>query len=68
MPEFDHEDAGPYKQIVVAFKTPEDMKAFSKLIKQTLTDKTKSVWYPKAELESVINKRYVNGVANESKP
>lgn len=49
MPEFIAEDLAPYQQIIVSFECKEDVEAFSKLINQKLTYKTKSVWYPKVE-------------------
>jgi len=58
MPEFDNEDLTPYKQIRVSFRNDEDIKAFSKLIKQKITEKTKSVWHPKMEINPVKHKKY----------
>ena len=49
MPEFIVGDEKPHQQIIVSFKSKEDVEAFSKLINQKLTYKTKSVWYPKVE-------------------
>lgn len=46
MPEFRNENH-QYMQIVVHFKEEEDVNEFSKLLKQTITDKTKSIWFPK---------------------
>ena len=60
MPEFKQEDLSPYKSILVHFANQEDMEAFAKLIKQHLTKKTKSIWYPKAEAEQLINLRYID--------
>lgn len=47
MPEFNQQDLSGYKRIIVHFMTEEDYVGFSRLIDQKLTDKTKSVWYPK---------------------
>jgi len=49
MPEFIVGDENPHQQIIVSFKSKEDVESFSKLINQKLTYKTKSVWYPKKE-------------------
>ena len=45
MPEFNQEDLMISRQLVVRFKSQEDVDAFAKLIDQKITDKTKSVWY-----------------------
>lgn len=58
MPEFNQEDKTAYKSIIIHFKWENEYKDFSKLINQNLTDKTKSVWYPKIEIEKYIDKVY----------
>ena len=47
MPEFNNDDLSPKRQIILSFKTDEDVQLFAKLINQELTTKTKSVWFPK---------------------
>lgn len=59
MPEFIQEDLQPHQSIIVHFENREDMDNFSKLINQKLTYKTKSVWYPEAEIGKIANKRYI---------
>jgi hypothetical protein len=46
MPEFDQPDATAWKSVIVHFRNKEDYEDFSKLVNQTLTDKTRSIWYP----------------------
>jgi hypothetical protein len=46
MPEFNQPDNGPYRQVTISFKTPEDLKDFAKLTGLSITDKTKSAWFP----------------------
>jgi hypothetical protein len=48
MPEFEQDDrlGGSAFQLVVHFRNLADKQAFSKLLGQALTDKTKYVWYP----------------------
>ena len=58
MPEFIQEDKGPYRQIIVSFKNEEDIKKFSELIEQTITSKTKSIWFPQVEIETLMDKRW----------
>ena len=49
MPEFDQQDNGSFKSINVHFLTNDDYLEFSKAINQKLTDKTKSIWFPKRD-------------------
>ncbi|MCP4566797.1 MAG: ParB N-terminal domain-containing protein [FCB group bacterium] len=58
MPEFVQNDESGIKAIIVHFKTQEDINEFSKLIGQNITEKTKSIWYPKAERVSYIDQGY----------
>ena len=62
MPEFDQKDLTPRHSIEVSFKTRADVEAFSKLIGQPITPearRTRSVWYPEAEIGRFADKRYV---------
>jgi sporulation protein YlmC with PRC-barrel domain len=49
MPDFVQKDAFGVKALIVHFKTDEDVKAFADLVQQTITDKTKYIWYPAQE-------------------
>ena len=60
MPEFIQEDLEPKFQIIVSFESEEDMEEFSKLVSQTITPNTRSIWYPEAEIGRISNKRYVD--------
>jgi len=60
MPEFAHEDLTPWKSVVVHFGSRADKDAFAKLVDQTVTDKTQSIWYPEAEIGHFANKMYVD--------
>ena len=55
MPEFDNEDLQAFAQIRISFRNIEDIKAFSDLVGQKITEKTRSIWYPKAEINVVKN-------------
>lgn len=65
MPEFVQEDAGPIKKVLVSFATPEDILKFSKLVGQPITDKTRSIWYPKVEEDGALDKRYTTKKAKK---
>lgn len=58
MPSYDHTDKTPVRQLIVSFASEEDVVKFSKLVEQTITEKTRSLWYPKAEIETMMDKRY----------
>lgn len=55
MPEFEQEDQAGYQSVHVHFKTKEDVEAFSRLINQTITDKTRAIWYPQAEKTDMVS-------------
>jgi hypothetical protein len=50
MPECNQDDLSAWKSITVNFQKKEDLDNFSKLISQPLTEKTRSIWYPEAEI------------------
>lgn len=58
MPEFVQEYLEPWKSILVHFESPGDLARFAALIGQPLTPRTRSVWYPEAEIGHMTNKRY----------
>lgn len=49
MPEFENEDLTPVRSVIVHFSSEEDAQLFAALVNQTITDKTKFIWYPKQE-------------------
>lgn len=56
MPEFDQEDKGAFRKVIVNFKNEDDASSFFHAIGQNDTGKTKSIWYPKegrADLKSM---------------
>lgn len=48
----------PHRTLYVHFENDEDIQQFAMLINQNITDKTKFVWYPKAEKAIVADKVY----------
>jgi len=62
MPEFSSEDKTAAKSVMVNFETLKDMKDFSDHIKQKITEKTKSIWYPYKPRDDVRSKVYKQGV------
>lgn len=60
MPEFVQEKQEPYAKIIFRFETKEDLEAFSKLIGQKLTEKTKSAWHPHKPHCGTIVRRWID--------
>jgi hypothetical protein len=60
MPEFEQEDKTAMKSIIVHFDTQESIDNFSELVEQTITLKTKSIWYPKKEKRELKGLIYQN--------
>ena len=59
MPSYFSEDLTGWKSLLVHFANPADMEAFARLLDQSITPKTKSIWYPPAEVNKITDKRYV---------
>jgi hypothetical protein len=64
MPEFKQEDNGPHRQVIVSLEDEAAVEAFFKLIGQSYTDKTKSVWFPDRQTQHV-NDLFWFGKADE---
>lgn len=62
MPEYVSKDLTPFKTVYVHFEKREDMQAFAALVSQTITLDTKSIWYPKAEIGRIADKRYIDAL------
>jgi ParB-like chromosome segregation protein Spo0J len=58
MPEFSHEDQTAFKSLVVHFNDQAAMEDFAGIIGQPITEKTKSIWHPRAEMTTYVDKRY----------
>ena len=59
MPEFKADDLTSFQYIIVHFQNKEDVNKFAKLVNQKLTYKTKSIWYPEAEMANNTIFRYI---------
>jgi hypothetical protein len=60
MPECIMEDLTAERQIIVNFKNITDAREFGKLINQTITERTKSIWFPQVEDIKYIDKRWMS--------
>lgn len=59
MPEFNREPLA-HRSIIIHFEKQEDVNEFAELIKQNITDATKSLWYPQKEKQDRISYGYIN--------
>lgn len=60
MPEFEHSAESTFQSIHVHFATVEDVNRFAEVIEQTITDKTRYVWYPEREKTTHADKRWAD--------
>jgi hypothetical protein len=58
MPEFNQPDATAFRAITVNFKDQGAIEEFSRKIGQNITDNTRSIWYPPAEIGRIVDKHY----------
>jgi len=58
MPEFDQQDKTAHQTIQLHLFDEQAVKDFAELIKQPITSKTRSIWYPAQPTESTADKRY----------
>lgn len=58
MPEFTQDDKTAYQSVALHFHNQKAIDQFSKLIKQTITEKTRSIWYPEKIIDKAFDKRY----------
>ena len=60
MPEFSQKDLSPVRTILIHFSNENDIDDFAKLIDHRITKKTKYIWFPKADIKTMMDKRYVD--------
>lgn len=60
MPEFVQLDKKPCQKIVVNFQTHDDVKKFAELLGFSVTNKTKSIWFPIKEKDKPREYAYVD--------
>lgn len=60
MPEYKTTNLEPYRTLIIHFRNKNDIQEFSELTNNKITNKTKSIWYPKLEIRDFKNIRYVD--------
>lgn len=58
MPKFEQKDLESFQKIYVHFRDVSDRRDFAKLVGQQLSDLTRSIWYPKAEIGHFAGKAF----------
>lgn len=58
MPDYNHSDKSAFRSIVIHFPDQAAVDRFARLVAQTITDKTRFLWFPKAEIETYVDKHY----------
>lgn len=61
MPEFKMHNTEPVQKITMSFKSKKDVEDFAKLVGQTITDRTDSLWFPRlSDYIAPKNFRYID--------
>ena len=60
MPAYEQKDLMPWQTIKIHFANRADRQAFGTLLGQKITDETRFVWHPKAEIAHLADKRYAS--------
>jgi len=60
MPAFEQGNLLPFHAVRVNFRDQQAVDAFAQIIGQHITDRTRSLWYPKAELDEVANRMWTH--------
>lgn len=61
MPEYVNTDRSAYRSIIMHFANAEDVVAFTTLIEQEVSDRTKFLWFPPQELDHTSDVTYEAG-------
>jgi hypothetical protein len=58
LPEFEHTDLTPHRQILISFQNEKDVQTFAVLLEQNITEKTKSLWFPEVKRRNLSDLSY----------
>ena len=61
MPEYTNEDTSGVRHIMVHFMSLKDVEDFAKLVQQTITDKTKYIYFPELKPMDASSYKWVDG-------
>ena len=60
MPSFAQRDLEPLQTIQVHFRSAEDREEFAKLLGRNLTSRTRAIWFPREEIEGMVDQEFVS--------
>lgn len=60
MPEYNQPNNTAFRQIIVEFDDDKEVEAFAELLEQSVTEKTKSLWYPPRDKNIVVDLFWVS--------
>lgn len=60
MPEFVQNDIAAARKLTVNFADEDAVRRFFKLINQSYTSKTRSIWFPEIQIDKLQDKRYAS--------
>ena len=58
MPDYSAHDEMGYRQLIVHFRTPQDVTDFAEAIGQTISDRAKYIWYPRQQNADMASTKY----------
>ena len=58
MPDYSASDEMGYRQLIVHFRTPQDVTAFAEAIGQAFSDRAKFIWYPRQQNADMASLKY----------
>ncbi len=58
MPAYEHQDLQPWRSVIVHLRNRADTEDLARLLGQTITDQTKSVWYPRADIGHMAGRAF----------
>jgi hypothetical protein len=67
MPEFEQPDNGAFRQIIISFDDQDGVDKFQTLIKQNITNKTKSLWFPPRAKNNVVDLFWFDDTTDDDK-
>jgi DNA polymerase I-like protein with 3'-5' exonuclease and polymerase domains len=59
MPSYEHTDLMPQRTLKIHFRNREDFEAFTRLVDQTVGPNQHAIWYPRLEIRTAADKRFV---------
>lgn len=60
MPEYEQDDLDAFRSIKINFADQAAVNNFAMLVRQSITEKTRFIWYPEAPILKTADKRYVD--------